>query len=71
MTKGAHIPDPVILPWEPDFGDVVTTLAIGEESGPDPDPIECFPAWEPDIGWATTMAIGEEGPPWEVDILLN
>jgi hypothetical protein len=65
----AVIPDPWIVPWKPDFDDIVTTLAIGEEAGP--DPIERFPPWEPEIGWATTLAIGEEEPPLDTDVLLG
>jgi len=62
--------EPWVLPWEPDLGGIVTTLAIGEEAGADPDPIDCYVPWEPDFGEATTMALGEEGPPADMDILL-
>jgi hypothetical protein len=60
--------DPWVLSWEADVGDIVTTLAIGEEAGP--DPFECYLPMEPDTGWATTMALGEEGAPLDMDILL-
>jgi hypothetical protein len=66
---GPDGPNHWMVPWEPDFDDVVTTLAIGEEGGP--DPFEYFPPCEPAIGWETTMAIGEEGPPLDMDVLLG
>jgi hypothetical protein len=59
---------PWMLPWEANLGDIVTTLAIGEEAGP--DLFECYLPMEPDTGWVTTMALGEEGPPLDMDILL-
>jgi hypothetical protein len=65
-----HVDKPWLLPWEPDLGGIVTTMAIGEEAGSEPDPIDCYVPWEPDFGEATTMALGEEGPCWDVDILL-